>query len=58
MKKEKLARTDELEKSLPEMLDVLCLGLRSGLTFDRSLKIFTNHFDSQFSKNCMSAQVK
>lgn len=58
LKKEKQERTNQLEKSLPEMLDVICLGLRSGMTFDRSLKIFTEHFDTEFSENCKSAQIK
>lgn len=58
MKNEKIARTNSLEKSLPEMLEVVALGLRSGLTFDRSLAIYTSHFQNQFSSECCFAQKK
>lgn len=58
MKKEALKRTLNLEKYLPEMLEVLCLGLRSGLSFDRALKIYTNHFKNNFSSDFCIAQDK
>lgn len=40
------------------MLDVVSLGLRSGLTFDRSLKIYTQHFKNNFSDECNLVQRK
>lgn len=58
MNKEKNARSEQLEKNLPEMLEVVSLGLRSGLTFDRSLNIYTQHFDNDFSSSCKLAQQK
>lgn len=58
MKQEKLLKTSNLDKCLPEMLEVVSLGLRSGLTFDRSLKIYTMHFYNEFSKSCLTAQRK
>lgn len=58
LKQEVEARTIDLEKNLPEMLEVVALGLRSGLTFDRSLKIYTSHFNNEFSKSCCFAQQK
>lgn len=58
MKKEINERSCQLEKNLPEMLEVVALGLRSGLTFDRSLKIYTDHFDNDFAKSCKHTQRK
>ncbi len=39
-------RSEELERHLPEMLEVVALGLRSGLSFDRSLDLYIQHFNS------------
>lgn len=50
------ARVAALEQELPEMLEVVALGLRSGLTFDRSLALYCQHFDTSFSRACASAQ--
>ena len=58
MKQEKKLKLENLDKCLPEMLEVVSLGLRSGLTFDRSLKIYTTHFNNEFSKSCLTAQRK
>lgn len=58
MKQEKQLKADNLDKCLPEMLEVVSLGLRSGLTFDRSFKIYTTHFNNEFSKSCLTAQRK
>lgn len=58
MKQEKKYKTDNLDRCLPEMLEVVSLGLRSGLTFDRSLKIYTMHFNNEFSNSCLVAQRK
>ena len=49
-------RKGELEKHLPEMLDVLSLGLRSGLSFDRSLDAYIDHFDTLLSRSLASAK--
>lgn len=45
-----------LERSLPEMLEVVALGLRSGLSFDRSLQLYSEHFPSAFARACASVQ--
>lgn len=37
-------RTQEMERHLPEMLDVVAIGMRSGLSFDRSLQIYCQRF--------------
>ena len=49
-------RALELERSLPEMLEVVALGLRSGLSFDRSFQLYSMHFPSSFARSCASAQ--
>ncbi len=37
------------------MHDVLALGLRSGLSFDRSFELYCDHFDTSFSAECATA---
>lgn len=49
-------RALELERSLPEMLEVVALGLRSGLSFDRSFQLYSMHFPSSFARSCASAK--
>ncbi len=39
-------RAQEMERHLPEMLDVVALGMRSGLSFDRSVELYVEHFDT------------
>ena len=43
------------EHHLSEMLDVVALGLRSGLTFDRSFALYGSHFDNEFARSCTKA---
>ncbi len=45
----------EAESSVSEMLEVVALGLRSGLTFDRSFAMYGDHFESAFAQSCASA---
>lgn len=49
-------RAEELERHLSEMLDVVALGLRSGLSFDRSLALYGEHFDTLLSASLAAAQ--
>lgn len=49
-------RAEELERRLSEMLEVVALGLRSGLSFDRGLRLYAEHFDSLLARSCASAQ--
>lgn len=46
------ARADDLERNLSEMLEVVALGLRSGLSFDRSFELYGRHFDTEFAQSC------
>ena len=39
-------RAEAMERDLSEMLDVVALGMRSGLSFDRSLQLYTEHFQT------------
>lgn len=41
-----LVRAQEMERHLPEMLEVVALGMRSGLSFDRSVALYVEHFDT------------
>ena len=54
---ETLVRTSELECHLPEMLDVLSICMRSGLSFDRSLDIYVNSFNSFLSRELSYAKT-
>jgi len=40
------------ERHLSEMLEVVALGLRSGLTFDRSFELYGSHFNNEFARSC------
>lgn len=48
-------RTAMAELHLSEMLQVVALGLRSGLSFDRSFELYGHYFDNGFSRSCMNA---
>lgn len=48
-------RSLRLERELPDMLDVVALGLRSGLSFDRSLALYCGHFESTLALECSTA---
>ncbi len=40
------------ERHLSEMLEVVALGLRSGLTFDCSFELYGAHFENEFACSC------
>ena len=46
----------EAFRCLSEMLEVVALGLRSGLTFDRSFALYGQYFDSEFAQSCEAAR--
>ncbi len=50
------ARTQELERHLPEMLDVMAMGMRSGLSFDRSLGLYVRYFPTMLAEAFDAAQ--
>ena len=43
------------ELHLSEMLEVVALGLRSGMTFDRSFALYGAYFDHEFAQSCVKA---
>lgn len=43
------------ERHLSEMLEVVALGLRSGLTFDRGFALYGAYFDNEFARSCTKA---
>lgn len=49
-------RLSALDRDLPEMLEVVALGLRSGLSFDRSFELYHEHFETTFARECTTAQ--
>lgn len=49
-------RAHEMERHLPEMLDVVALGMRSGLSFDHSLTLYVQHFDTMLAQAFSLAQ--
>lgn len=49
-------RKEDLENHLSEMLEVLALGLRSGLSFDRSFELYHSHFLTVLSRESAFAQ--
>lgn len=51
-------RAREAERHLPEMLDVVALGMRSGLSFDSSLRVYAEHFDTLLSRELENARVQ
>lgn len=56
LKKMKEKRSLELEQHLPEMLEILSIGMRSGLSFDRACEIYTANFKTIISREIASAQ--
>lgn len=49
-------RARDMEQRLPEMLDVVALGMRSGLSFERSLALYVQHFDTLLAQSFALAQ--
>lgn len=56
LKEEKRERAFQIEKQLSQMIEVLVLGLRSGMSFDRSLELYRQYFDGGLSKSMGLAQ--
>lgn len=51
-------RADDLERSLSEMLEVVALGLRSGLAFEKSLGLYSSHFECPLARSLRGAQAQ
>lgn len=51
-------RAAMLERELSEMLEVVALGLRSGLSFDRGFQLYCEHFSTPFARSCEAARCR
>lgn len=49
------ARSQEASLHLSEMLEIVGLGLRSGLSFDRSFQLYGAYFENNFALACTKA---
>lgn len=56
LKQEAQSRSFVAEKHLSQMIEVIILGLKSGMTFDRALSLFYNNFDGALSSSLALAQ--
>lgn len=45
-------RAADADQHLSEMLEVVALGLRSGLSFDLSFALYGDHFEGEFARSC------
>lgn len=50
------SRAHQMEHHLPEMLDVIALGMRSGLSFDASIKLYATHFGTYLAHELSNVQ--
>lgn len=55
VRRERAARAEALARELPEMLSVCALGLRSGVTFERSFRLYPQYVQTPFAKSCAEA---
>ncbi|WP_139650923.1 type II secretion system F family protein [Raoultibacter phocaeensis] len=58
LRKEAQVRKEKLGSQLGEMAEVVALGLRSGLSFDRAFALYCDHFESGFALDCSEALRK
>jgi len=56
LRQERSARKADLESHLSEMLEVVSLGLRSGLSFDGAFELYHAYFDNALGKSAASTQ--
>ncbi len=56
LKQEAQSRSFVAEKHLSQMIEVIILGLKSGMTFDRALSLFYSNFDGALSSSLTLAQ--
>ncbi len=56
LKRQRDMRKGEMERHLSEMIEVLCLGLRSGLSFERSFELYHGFFQTTLARECSVTQ--
>ena len=45
----------DVERHVPEMLDAIALGMRSGLSFESAMRLYGSRFDDRLALACRSA---
>ncbi|MEG2006785.1 MAG: type II secretion system F family protein [Raoultibacter sp.] len=58
LKREGMLRTAGLERHLSEMIEVVSLGLRSGLSFDKAFELYYTHFETGLGADAAKAQQR
>lgn len=58
LKQEVEARANAVERELSQLVEVLVLGLKSGLSFDRSLALYCHYFSCGLSHACKRFQAQ
>ena len=53
---EEKTRMAQFEKELPDFIDIVALGLKSGLSFERSLATYSAAFDTPLARSCSAMQ--
>jgi len=56
IKQEEKVRMSQFEKELPDFIDIVALGLKSGLSFERSIATYAAAFDTPLARACASMQ--
>ncbi len=56
LKAECVLRTQCVERQLSQMIEVIVLGLQSGLSFDRSARLYTNYFEGGLKESFRKTQ--
>ena len=56
LKSESQLRSQCVERQLAQMIEVIILGLQSGLSFDRSAKLYTAYFEGSLKESFSRAQ--
>ncbi len=56
LKAECILRTQCVERQLSQMIEVIVLGLQSGLSFDRSARLYTSYFEGSLKESFLKTQ--
>lgn len=57
LRKHSKLRQEDMQNNLHEMLDIVLIGVRAGLSFDRSLKLYVENFSCNFASELRCAQL-
>ena len=48
---------EDFERTIPQMIDVLVLGLQAGLSFDQAFMLYAERFESNLSRKCQQCSA-